>query len=1208
MTNNRSGKYSRALLVVGLSVLGLSASLHADDTEIYQTTYDASLSGRPKVLIAIDDSGSMDTVVPNSKPAYDPAATYTGTAVSTRIYWSTTGSPPAANTSQYFDVAKNRCASSYDSLTNQGFFQTRARRWADQVTTTNCVNVRVCRNPTYPYLRSSNNRCYKVPGFTGTWVSATTEQSCTDTVTPGSWVALNSGAQSPRHVECQVDVTNSNPANGSGQANGYPKTNVVDNLAFSAATPAASNVNWGSESYTFYSAHYLNYLSDPDTRDQTRMEIAQDVITSLIAANIGIDFGLLEFNSNWSAVPTANGGRIVHRIIENMTAAQRSNVVDMVNTMTAAGSTPLCESTYEAYNYLAGKPVVYGNKGYYLANGSLGIGDILPRDLLAEVSPLIYRSPATDCAYTYVVIMTDGAPQNDTNANAAIETLTGRTCASYATDGQGNTKNCMVEMARYMANTDLDNDTTNGNQFGITYTIGFATNQQLLQDAATAGKGEYYTAGNATELTAAFQGAILSILETDTTFTSPAVAVDTFSRTQSRDEVFYAMFKPADRIDWRGNIKKLKLGVIDGVPALVDKNGAAAIESDGFIKDSATTFWSTAADGAAVEQGGVGGLLALRDPATRSIKTNTGTAGALQDFNSTNLDYSAFGFSDAAQLFSYFGVPNQAALDTLVAWARGTDVYDEDSDGNITENRPWILGDILHSQPLVVNYGALGSFTKTNPDLRLVVGTNAGFVHMFGNDNGQEDWAFFPKELAPVLRQRAINPLSSEHVYGVDNTAVVYTKDVGRDGTISASDGDKAYVYLTLGRGGRAIYALDISNPDSPTFLWMIDNTSTGFGELGQTWSRPAVTTIPGYKDNAGKFKPVLVFAAGYDTNKDASGVGTADSMGRGLFVVDAVTGALVWSVTPAADSATNMQEAGLLHSVPSPVTVLDSNGDAITDRVYFGDTGGNLWRVDMPGPTLPDSSQDGFHIVQMADLNGGTDLTDRRFFNAPDVVRTSYRGNAFDAIAIGSGDRNNPNATDNQDQFYMLRDERVSPYATEFDRSADCDSDPDTIDDLRCNLPLTVDDLYDVTPNTIQDGVDAAERSAAVSALVAARGWRMDLGTGEKSLAKSLTINGKLYFTTFSPEVDNTNVCVPTPGTGLLYIVRLTDATSVEVVTIGELIPEITPPVFPPPPPPDIECPDCGKIILLLPLGKTLPTGVQLPVPYGSYWYREEY
>ena len=42
-----------------------------------------------------------------------------------------------------------------------------------------------------------------------------------------------------------------------------------------------------------------------------------------------------------------------------------------------------------------------------------------------------------------------------------------------------------------------------------------------------------------------------------------------------------------------------------------------------------------------------------------------------------------------------------------------------------------------------MNYGALGAFTVADPDLRIVVGTNAGF-HMFGNDDGEEDWAFFP--------------------------------------------------------------------------------------------------------------------------------------------------------------------------------------------------------------------------------------------------------------------------------------------------------------------------------------------------------------------------------------------------------------------------------------------------------------------------------
>ncbi len=107
------------------------------------------------------------------------------------------------------------------------------------------------------------------------------------------------------------------------------------------------------------------------------------------------------------------------------------------------------------------------------------------------------------------------------------------------------------------------------------------------------------------------------------------------------------------------------------------------------------------------------------------------------------------------------------------------------------------------------------------------------------------------------------------------------------------------------------MYAMDISDPDSPSLLWRIDETSSGFAELGQTWSVPAVTRIPGYRDGNGIPKPVLVFGAGYDTDKDSQDIATADTMGRGIFIVDAVTGALVWSMTPAADSLTNMEEAG---------------------------------------------------------------------------------------------------------------------------------------------------------------------------------------------------------------------------------------------------------------------------------------------------------
>jgi type IV pilus assembly protein PilY1 len=357
----------------------------------------------------------------------------------------------------------------------------------------------------------------------------------------------------------------------------------------------------------------------------------------------------------------------------------------------------------------------------------------------------------------------------------------------------------------------------------------------------------------------------------------------------------------------------------------------------------------------------------------------------------------------------------------------------------------------------------------------------------------------------------------------------------------------------------------------------------------------------------------VLIFGAGYDTNKDGTGVATADSMGRGIFIVDAETGVLIWSVTPAANSTTNLQEAGLAHSVAASVATLDSNGDELADRIYFGDTGGNLWRVDMPGNALPTSSQDTWRIVQMADMNGSSAATDRRFFNAPDIVRTKDGDLAFDAVLIGTGDRTNPNATDVSNQFYMIRDQRLLPYFTPEPTTAECTSTTDPINDFRCGLPLSPSNLYDVTPNLIQVG-NTTQQQAAAAALAAAAGWRLDLseGTGEKNLAKSLTIAGTVYFTTFAPDTSTTIQCEPIPGFGRLYAVSLLNAA--EVVdfdndndkerswVIGNLIPDT----------PSVHFGSDGEIRLLLPPGSDIAnpflTGATVPDPYSSYWYREEY
>lgn len=1188
----------RTIVVAATAAILQNGTVVADDTEIYQTT-GAQITTRPQVLIIFDDSGSMSTVVEGQRPAYSTAITsytYDGTNThpSDRVYWSTNGTPPAADSNNYFLAGSNRCATSILSLQNNGFFQTRAARWSPGGTEEFCFTF------------EGVEYCFPIPGGSA------------------GWRELSLGVAGPPHLECEADVINGNSANPGGGGAGYPQNTSTDGQEYGPNPD--TTLNWGSNAYTFYSAHYMDWYHDASLRtDQTRLEIAKEVVNSLVSANTTIDFGLALFNENSGddISDEYDGGRIVHRLIPSMTATDRANFTALVNGTTANGLTPLCETTMEVYRYLSGASVVYGSERH----PSL---DVIAKDSAAESPAGTYDSPLTDCAYTYVILMTDGLPTLDRDANAAIESLTGETCQDYLTDeGVGNyRKNCLPELAEFMSTTDLDGDGSNGQQLAEIYTIGFqlaASAAPLMIDTATGGEEGYFPTTDADELSAAFRDVILSILSDDTSFTSPAVAVDTFTRTQSKNEVFFAMFQPDARQDWPGNIKRLNIDFSSGDAVLVDKNSVAAIEpNSGQIKATAVTQWSVVQDGPKVLEGGVGALLAARDPATRALFSNTGINGALQAYSASNMSASAFGLPNDAALYSFFGVGSEPEFLAALDWGVGFDLSDEDEDGRTDDPRPWILADMLHSKPLVVNYGARGSFTAANPDLRIVVGTNAGFLHMFGNSDGQEDWAFFAKELAPLLNIRRINAVSSAHPYGIDAPAIVYTLDRNKDGTIDSTAGDKAYLYVGLRRGGRIMYALDISNPDSPSMLWQIDEQSTGFSELGQTWSVPLITTVPGYADNQGVAKPVLVFGAGYDTNKDSQGLATPDAMGRGIFIVDAATGALVWSVSPAANTVNNLQEVGLQHAVAAAVTALDSNGDGLTDRIYFADTGGALWRVDLPGAMLPTISQNTWKIVKVASVNGGTRATDRRFFNAPDVVRTAHSGAAFDAILIGSGDRTNPNDMDDpndpglmavDNQFYMIRDEATNPYFTEAPTVSDCGATPPSVD-FRCQLPLDPNDLYDVTTNDIQLGT-TSEQAAAQAALASAHGWRLDLqADGEKALARSITINGKVFFTTFSPDSGLENVCEPIPGTGRLYVVDLYNA-SAEVDfdangnterswIIGAILPDTPSPHFG----------EDGVIRLLLPPGSggggeiisPFLTGGSVPRPRGTYWFREEY
>lgn len=1030
-------------LTIGLALSLPTQNAFTDDTELYLTQIAGS--GRPKVLIILDNSGSMSTIVSGTKPDYDPSTTYPtqGAVSASRIYWSNNGTPPSKGTDNYFLSASNRCASSTTSLTNTGTYTDYMAAWR---------------------------------GRRGDLAWRTVNDS--------------NGTRDTDYVDCKADIDTANGQNPGtpAQVAGYP----ADSGGPYKASVAASDVRFnGSNVVTLFSANYMNWYHNSSlSDDKSRIAIAKEVVTDIVNANPNVDFGLMIFNQNNT---TPHGGRLIQKINAQMSDAQRTNMLTLVDGLTPDTYTPLCETLYEAYRYYAGLGVYYGDDA---------TNPTPARDTSAE-SGGNYISPMGDCQQGYVILMTDGAPTNDTHADSLVDGLSG----IGATSG-----NRLDELAGWLYRTDLDNDASNGTQRVVTYTIGFQIDQPLLSDTAAKGGGKYYTAESSSQLQNAFQGALNAILQTSTTFTSPSVAVNSFNRSRSLDDIYMAMFKPSIGPRWLGNLKKLK---IDSTGVLKDANDIAAIDpATGDIRDTARTLWSPTTDGNEVEKGGAGGLLASRDPATRTIKTDTGTNGALENFVTTNVNVTA----------ALLGAADATERDLIIQWARGVDVDDENENDSIIDTRPWILGDPLHSKPLVINYGARGSYTELNPDIRILMGTNHGVLHMFGADDGHEDWAFMPKDLLTLLPTLRNNRSADTHPYGIDGSVVAYVHDDNRDGTISGVN-DKVYIFFGLRRGGNAYYALNISDPGAPTFMWKIDASVAGFGELGQSWSTPNITRVPGHNN------PVLVFGGGYDTNKDSVGIGTTDTEGRGIFIVDALNGALVWSATPEANSATNLQIA-ITDSIAAPVSILDSNADGLTDRIYAADTGGFIWRFDLPGNALPNSSQNTWSGFQFANLGGDLASDDRRFFNQPDIVRTRDGTTSFDAVLIGSGNRAHPKETDVGNRFYMLRDYNL--YTAYFGSGG-----------ATVPAALTEANLYDATDNLVQDGT-SAQKSTALSALAAANGWYIRLETaGEKSLATALTLNGTIFFTTFAPDA-SVNSCVPVPGSGYLYAVKLQNATAV--------------------------------------------------------------
>jgi type IV pilus assembly protein PilY1 len=1133
--------YSQSIWVA-LALWAGSLASWADDTELYIYDYtDSDYSS--KLLLIFDTSGSMSTNSLLVKKDYDPDSSYDaiiGLEDSALYFKVDDEDIPSGSDSHSFLWSVNNCATSYESLQTYGYYIGYLKEHRYQGTTGSWSDLRTSENVIFSIIDCPDDFYLEAndEGVLGTALGANTNYS-------GNYIATQ--------LNPAIDALQGQMVDGAVSNDDVPVYYDIDATESSGYT--------SGEVFTVYTANYLRWYheeedshtgADSNVVYKTRLAVAKGAVNELVETTTNANFGLMRFNYNSNS--SNNGGYLLSGIQSYSDAATFTALVD---DLPGNGYTPLTETLYEAKQYMQGGTVINGDR----VGHDTGI-----------VNDGVYSSPfsSTCDEQISIVYITDGAPTLDSSVDDAIQRLSvsssdnsdceGASVVSgcsngYASEtgyGDYGSTSALPILAAWMHDNDLispDDADDETRQTTNLYTIGFgddaiADAEELLSEAAERGGGYYSAATDSNELKAALQNALIDTYESASSLVSPSITSSNADRTESLDRVYYSMFEPSVGPRWSGNLKKLS---VSDEGYTVDKYGHPAIDSEGVILDSATTYWSSSIDGHSVASGGVVEMLSAKTDRILYYDDTAGETPELKLFNQTNLEATAGG---ANALVSHLGV-DSSELRNILSWIEGLDVDDEDGDGSVTDNRSDIMADPLHSSPLVINYGGQSDDAL---DVRILVGTNAGVLHMFkdAGDSVDESWAFIAYDKLANQRLLRTNATSTTHLYGIDSSPVVYKYDADGDGIYKSSDGDKVWLFVGQRRGGDNYYGFDISDPDAPSLMWTLNRDSSGLSELGLSWSAPAVVDeIPGYHADTERYedyeRAALVIGAGYDTNKDASSP-EDDDRGRGVFIVSAQTGSLIHSFTPAASTTAvgaSHSYIGFTDAMPGVPAVLDSDGDGKTDRIYIGDTGGSIWRLDMYSSDT--SAWGGYELASLGDAE--SDANDRRFFNEVAIVRTYYKSAELvtlansdtsyynytyipiDGLLIGSGDETRPRSDSSvENQFFFLRDTQVDA----IDYSSGSSSST-----------IEMDDLYDITENPMY-GISGSALIAQELLLSAAKGWRYQLEErGEKSLGSGLVLEGVLYFTSYMPP-STTNECeISSVGSSRLYSIDMHTGTS---------------------------------------------------------------
>ncbi len=569
----------------------------------------------------------------------------------------------------------------------------------------------------------------------------------------------------------------------------------------------------------------------------------------------------------------------------------------------------------------------------------------------------------------------------------------------------------------------------------------------------------YYLAGNANQMVESLTQAFANI-SAELRSSASSVAANS-TRLDADTAVFQAAF---DSTRWSGELQAFRINM------------------DGTIAENPT--WRAAARLDALTEAQV----ANRDIFTAAPPSLTGDGTLL---SRTGYDFTWAQLTASQQaLLTQDGASTSVGQDRL-AFLRGSRLKEQP--GGLLRQRDSRLGDIINSDPQFVHRQDFGyvllaqseafkgkgigeaykAFRESASYLArppmVVVGANDGMLHGFdaslGASGGSELFAFVPNAAFEHLYELTLPDYS--HRFYVDSSPRV--ADAWFDG------GWGTIVVGATGAGGRSVFALDVTTPGNMTsgdFLWEFSHPSMGY-----TIGQPAVAPLPN-----GKFG--VIVTSGYQS-------GATDGM---IWILDPADGSIIRSIT--------VPNSGGL----GPPLVTDLNADRVADRIYVGDTDGNLWRIDLPGSNTgkweaPKGLQSGNSFVPLFVARDAAGQ--RQAITAP--LQSAFNEDGLHTVFFGTGsfyriDDNVVPANPDVDTFYGIID-RGKP-VTRANLLQQTIVAETAVNGMR---------VRGVSSHDMQDGLD---------------GWFLDLvspggAAGERVVSKATVRGDRVIFATLIPNKD---------------------------------------------------------------------------------------